>query len=71
MNNYIKDLELESNVLLISIFILTLTFIICSCFSIKKKSALEKENAKLHQQVIDYEWQLERVEYIIKCERGE
>lgn len=32
-----------------------------------KNDKLEKENAKLHQQVIDYKWQLEQVEWFFKA----
>lgn len=31
-----------------------------------KNDKLEKENARLQQQVIDYKWQLEQVEWIFK-----
>ena len=31
-----------------------------------KNDKLEKENAKLQQQVIDYKWQLEQVEWFFK-----
>jgi uncharacterized membrane-anchored protein YhcB (DUF1043 family) len=31
-----------------------------------KNDKLEKENAKLQQQVIDYKWQLEQVEWIFR-----
>ena len=31
-----------------------------------KNDKLEKENARLQQQVIDYKWQLEQVEWLFK-----
>jgi uncharacterized membrane-anchored protein YhcB (DUF1043 family) len=31
-----------------------------------KNDKLEKENARLQQQIIDYKWQLEQVEWIFK-----
>lgn len=31
-----------------------------------KNDKLEKENARLQQQVIDYKWQLEQVQWIFK-----
>jgi uncharacterized membrane-anchored protein YhcB (DUF1043 family) len=31
-----------------------------------KNDKLEKENAKLQQQIIDYKWQLEQVEWIFR-----
>ena len=68
---YIKDLEFENNLLLILLLIFMFIFTIWLCFSIKEKSDLKKENAELHQQVIDYKWQLEQVQYIIEHERGE
>lgn len=32
-----------------------------------KNDKLEKENARLQQQVIDYKWQLEQVEWFFKA----
>ena len=68
---YIKDLEIENNLLLTLFLIFMLVFMIWLCFSIKEKSDLKEKNAKLQQQVIDYKWQLEQVQYIIKYQRGE
>lgn len=70
-DQYIKDLEAENNILLTIIFILIFTLIIWICIGIKNKSNLKQENAKLEQQVIDYKWQLEQVEYIIEYQKGE
>lgn len=51
----------------IIIGILVGLFIAIPIISLKiKKDKLEKENARLHQQVIDYKWQLEQIEWIFK-----
>lgn len=68
---YTKDLEFENNLLLILFLILTFIFTIWLCVSVKEKGDLKKENAKLHQQVIDYKWQLEQVQYILEHEKGD
>lgn len=64
---YIKDLETENNILLTIIFILIFILLIWICIGIKDKSILKQENAKLEQQVIDYKWQLEQVEWFFKA----
>ena len=68
---YIKDLEIENNMLIVCLLILTFIFIIWLCFAIKEKSDLKKENARLEQQIIDYRWQLEQVQYIMEYQKGE
>lgn len=49
-------------------------FIIMSCIIslIIEKGKIEKENARLHQQIIDYKWQLEQVSYVLDygCKNG-
>ena len=70
-NYYIKDLEIENNLLLTLLLIFMLVFMIWLCFSIKEKSDIKRENERLQQQVIDYKWQLEQVQYIIEYQRGE
>ena len=32
---------------------------------------IDRENAKLEQQVTDYKWQLEQVQYIMEYQKGE
>ena len=66
-----KDLEFENNLLLTLLLILTFIFTIWLCVSIKEKSDLKKENERLQQQVIDYKWQLEQVQYIMEYQKGE
>lgn len=68
---YIKGLEFENNLLLVLFLILTLIFTLWFSLSIKEKVDLKKENAKLQQQVIDYKWQLEQVQYIMEYQKGE
>lgn len=42
-------------------------FFIIPIISLKlKNDKLEKENARLQQQVIDYKWQLEQIEWIFR-----
>ena len=66
-----KDLKFENNLLLTLLLTITFVFMIWLCFSIKEKNDLRKEIGRLQQQVIDYKWQLEQVQYIIEYERGE
>lgn len=66
-----KDLTFENNLLLISFLILTFIFTIWLGVSIKEKADLKKENARLQQQVTDYRWQLEQVQYIMEYQKGE
>lgn len=68
--HYIKDLQFENNLLLVLFLILALIFTLWVGLSIKEKADLKKENARLQQQVTDYKWQLEQVQYIIEC-RGD
>lgn len=68
---YVKDLEIENTVFMICLLIMVFLFMIWVCLAIKEKNDLKKENGRLQQQVIDYRWQLEQVEYIIECYRGE
>lgn len=51
----------------IIIGILVGLFIAIPIISLKiKNDKLEKENARLQQQIIDYKWQLEQVQWIFK-----
>ncbi len=63
---YIKDLEMENRILLIALTILCFIFIIWLAVAIKENDKLENENIKMQQQIIDYRWQLEQVEYIMQ-----
>lgn len=40
-------------------------------FSFNEIRNIDRKNAKLEQQVIDYKWQLEQVQYIMKYQKGE
>lgn len=66
-----RDLTFENNLLLTLFLIFMLIFTIFLIFSIKEKSDLKKENARLKQQIVDYKWQLEQVQYIMEYQRGE
>ena len=73
MRSYIDSLEKENKILIIFIIfyiILALIFNISYWLERKENIKLDKENTRLEQQVKDYTWQLEQVEYIIKC-RGD
>ena len=73
MRSYIDSLEKENKVLIIFIIfyiILAAIFNISYWITKNENIKLDKENTRLKQQVKDYTWQLEQVEYIIKC-RGD
>ena len=73
MRSYIDSLEKENKILIIFVIfyiILALIFNISYWLERKENIKLDKENTRLEQQVKDYTWQLEQVEYIIKC-RGD
>lgn len=40
-------------------------------FSFNEIRNIDRKNAKLEQQVIDYKWQLEQVQYIMEYQKGE
>lgn len=40
-------------------------------FSFNEIRKIDRENAKLEQQVTDYKWQLEQVQYIMEYQKGE
>lgn len=67
MNDLMNDLLLKICILLIIPLLILVMKIELSFNEIRK---IDRKNAKLEQQVIDYKWQLEQAEYIIKC-RGD
>lgn len=62
-----NDLLLKICILLIIPILILVMKIEFSFYEIRN---IDRKNAKLEQQVIDYKWQLEQVQYIIKC-RGD
>ena len=71
MNSYIKDLEKLNKILLNYVLVLTLIFSVFACIVIKQKTEIKIEKAKLEQQVTDYKWQLDQMQYIFDGLRGE
>lgn len=65
------DLTKENDLLLMCVLVLMIAFIIWFGVALKEKNDLKKENTKLEQQVIDYKWQLEQVQYIMEYQKGE
>ncbi len=73
MSIYIEDLEKENKILLaFMIFFIVIAMIFNISYWVLRNeyTKIDKEKARLEQQVKDYTWQLEQVEYIIKC-RGD
>lgn len=73
MSIYIEDLEKENKILLaFMIFFIVIAMIFNISYWVLRSeyTKIDKEKARLEQQVKDYTWQLEQVEYIIKC-RGD
>lgn len=66
--NEMNDLLLKICILLI---IPLLILVMKIEFSFNEIRNIDRKNAKLEQQVIDYKWQLEQVEYIMKYQKGE
>jgi len=67
MNKFIDRLEFRITVLMCATIVICFVAYISNLVVIKKYIDVETKNAKLEQQVIDYKWQLEQVENIIKC----
>ena len=44
-----------------------ITFIIFDICLIKENKKIKRENQELHQEIIDYKWQLEQVPYLIEA----
>ena len=70
MNKFIDRLEFRITILMCTIVIIWFVAYITNVMVIRKYIDIKVKNAGLEQQVIDYRWQLERVQYIIKC-RGD
>lgn len=66
-----RNLAQENQFLLRFILIVSIVYVLLIGFSDSEREKIEKENAKLQQQVIDYKWQLEQVQYIMEYQRGE
>lgn len=66
-----KELLQDNNFLFRLFLIVSIIYVLLVGLSYNDREKVEKENAKLQQQITDYEWQLEQVEYIIKCKDGE
>lgn len=67
MNKFIDKLEFRITVLMCVIVIIWFVAYITNVLVIRKYIDIKVKNAKLEQQVIDYRWQLEQIDYIIKC----
>lgn len=67
MNKFIDKLEFKITILMCAIVIIWFVAYITNVLVIRKYIDIKVKNAKLEQQVIDYRWQLEQIDYIIKC----
>ena len=66
--NEMNDLLLKICILLI---IPLLILVMKIEFSFNEIRNIDRKNAKLEQQVTDYKWQLEQVQYIMEYQKGE
>lgn len=66
-----KELLKENKFLFRLLLIVSVIYALLVGLSYNEREKIKKENAKLEQQVIDYKWQLEQMEYIIKCKGDE
>lgn len=71
MNRMIDSYEKRITILFIAIVIVWFSGYITTLLSIRKCNEIKIENARLEQQVKDYKWQLDQVQYIMKYEKGE
>lgn len=71
MNKIIDSYENRITILYICIVLILFAMYVTNLIAIKKCVEIEVKDAKLEQQVKDYEWQLEQVKYIFDGLRGE